>query len=63
MVDFGLTVAWSAGSVTITIEGELKRHEADSRKARSHGRELAALKERFLVLQGQDDRRQPEGTS
>lgn len=43
------------------LDEELKRHEEDSRKAKSHGRELAALKDRFVAMQGQDDRRQTRG--
>lgn len=43
------------------LDEELRRHEEGSRVARSHSRELGALKERFISLQGQDDRRQARG--
>lgn len=43
------------------FEEEQKRQEAEVARARSYVLELAALKERFLVLQGQDDRSQRRG--
>jgi hypothetical protein len=40
---------------------EQQRREAEARQARSYVRELAALKERFLLLQGEDGRSQRRG--
>lgn len=38
-----------------------RQRDAEARQALSHVRELAALKERFLLLQGEDDRSQRRG--
>jgi len=40
---------------------EQKRHEQDTLQTRSYARELTALKDRFLLLQGEDDRSQRRG--